>query len=79
MAAMFSSDEVEDATSSKHDLSIIQNLVIPCDNSIIKCWDELKNKPVCICFDLDYTLWPMLIDKGILFLFFIYTPFKILV
>ncbi len=32
------------------------------DESIIKCWDELKFKPVCIVFDLDYTLWPYLID-----------------
>lgn len=32
---------------------------------VIKCWNELKFKPTCIVFDLDYTLWPYLIDADI--------------
>jgi len=69
---MFSSDEVDEAIA-KTDLPIIQNLVISFDNSIIKCWIELKHRPICICFDLDYTLWPMLIDKGCIVFHFTYT------
>ena len=68
MAAMFSPSEEDDATSAdvkQADLPTIENLAVSVDISIVKCWNELKNKPICICFDLDYTLWPMLIDKGI--------------
>ena len=32
------------------------------DDAIIKSWNELKFKPICVVFDLDYTLWPYLID-----------------
>jgi magnesium-dependent phosphatase 1 len=32
---------------------------------VIKCWEGLKYKPTCVVFDLDYTLWPYLIDADI--------------
>ena len=41
-------------------------LNITLEHSIVKCWNDLKHKPICIIFDLDYTLWPMLIDKDLL-------------
>ena len=35
------------------------------NEQLIKCWNDLKFKPTCIVFDLDYTLWPYLIDSDI--------------
>ena len=43
-----------------------ENETLNTDNPIVKCWHEMKYRPICICFDLDYTLWPMLVDKDIL-------------
>lgn len=40
------------------------------DENIIKAWNDLKIKPTCIVFDLDYTLWPYLIDVDLI------PPFK---
>lgn len=36
------------------------------DETIIKAWSGLKFKPTCIVFDLDYTLWPYLINTDII-------------
>lgn len=36
---------------------------------LIKYWNGIVNKPKCIVFDLDMTLWPFLIDNQIFFPF----------
>ena len=61
MACQFNENTDENKTL---DLVGIQTPIL--DHSIIKCWDALINKPVCIIFDLDYTLWPTIIDQKVL-------------
>jgi len=68
-AALYdTSDELKDNNNNENPKNSIITRSNPSsvDTSLMKCWNELKNKPVCICFDLDYTLWPMLIDKDLL-------------
>lgn len=54
---LFANDEISNIHSS---------IQLKKEETIVHNWKSLNNKPKCIVFDLDYTVWPFIIDSQLL-------------